>query len=179
MRKLVFLGLIVLGAIALAATALANGRNGGGNQFSAKLIGYEETPSESTPGHGSLRLRIDGDRILYRLHYEDFEVAEGETTQAHIHFGQRGVSGGVSAFLCGGAPPNSDKPACTPREGTFEGVIDREDVIGPGIQGIQAREMEELIRAIRKGYTYGNVHTTLNPAGLVRGQLHRGHRARD
>ena len=31
--------------------------------------------------------------------------------------------------------------------------------------------MAELIRAMRKGYTYANVHTTLNPAGLIRGQI--------
>jgi hypothetical protein len=28
---------------------------------------------------------------------------------------------------------------------------------------------------MRKGYTYANVHTTLNPAGLIRGQIRRGH----
>ena len=106
-----------------------------------------------------------GNEIRYRLHYEDFEAAEGATTQAHIHFGQRGVAGGVSAFLCGPAGA-SDKPPCTPTEGTFEGVIDAADVIGPAGQGIAAGEMAELIRAMRKGYTYANVHTTTQPGGL-------------
>ena len=36
--------------------------------------------------------------------------------------------------------------------------------------------MAEFIRAIRKGYTYGNVHTTLNTAGLIRGQIGHGNR---
>jgi hypothetical protein len=57
-----------------------------------------------------LRLRISGNEIRYRLHYEEFEAAEGSTLFAHIHFGQTGVAGGVSAFLCGGG----DKPPCTP-----------------------------------------------------------------
>jgi hypothetical protein len=174
MRKLIFVGLVVLASVALAATAFADrGKGGNGDKnFKAGLIGFEEVPSESTPGHGSFRARISGNEIHYRLHYEDFEAAEGATTQAHIHFGQRGVSGGVSAFLCGG----SDKPACTPTEGTFEGVIDATDVIGPTGQGIAAGEMAELLRAMRKGYTYANVHTTLNPAGLIRGQIGHGNR---
>lgn len=174
MRKLIFVGLIVLASVALAATAFADrGKGGnGGNNFKTGLTGFQETPSESTPGNGNFRARIQNNEIHYRLHYEDFEVAEGATTQAHIHFGQRGVAGGVSAFLCGGG----DKPPCTPLEGTFEGVIDAADVIGPTGQNIAAGEMAELIRAMRKGYTYANVHTATNPAGLVRGQIGHGKR---
>ena len=173
MRKLVLaLTVAVVGALTIAgAMAFAHGSNG--RTFSAKLTGFEETPSESTPGHGSIRLRVTngGTVIHYRLHYEDFEAAEGSTLFAHIHFGQSGVAGGVSAFLCGGG----DKPPCTPLQGTFEGDIDAADVIGPAGQGIAAGEMAELIRAMRKGFTYANVHTTLNPAGLIRGQINKGH----
>jgi hypothetical protein len=172
MRKLAVAGVLVVASVALAATALAD-RGDGGNNFRAVLTGFEETPSESTPGHGDFRARIVGNNIHYRLHYEDFEAAEGATTAAHIHFAQRGVSGGVSAFLCGGG----DKPPCPPLEGTIEGplaVIDPADVIGPSGQGIAPTEMAELMRAMRAGYTYVNVHTTLNPAGLIRGQIRHG-----
>jgi hypothetical protein len=161
-----------VGLTVVAAAALADRGKGGnhGNRFSAKLTGFEETPSESTPGHGWFKARIvGGDTIHFQLHYEDFEAPEGSTTQAHIHFGQRGVAGGVSAFLCGGS-----RPACTPTQGDFEGDIVAADIVGPAGQGIAAEEMEEVIRAMRKGYTYANVHTTLNPAGLIRGQIHRG-----
>ena len=118
MKKLIFVGLLVLASVALAATALADrGKGKGGNNFKASLTGFQETPSESTPGHGDLRLRISGNEIRYRLHYEDFEAAEGSTLFAHIHFGQTGVAGGVSAFLCGGG----DKPPCTPTRGHVRG----------------------------------------------------------
>lgn len=175
MRKLVVVIslLVAVGLTVVAAAALADRGNGNGhgNRFSTKLTGFEETPSESTPGSGWFKARIvDGDTIRFRLHYEGFEAAEGSTTQAHIHFGQRGVAGGVSAFLCGGS-----RPPCTPTEGDFEGDIVAADIVGPSGQGIAAGEMAEVIRAMRKGYTYANVHTTLNPAGLVRGQIHRGH----
>jgi len=176
MRKLaIVVSLLALtGLVLVAAAALADrgGGGNGGNNFGARLTGFQETPSESTPGRGTFRARIvSGDTIHYTLHYEDFEAAEGNTLFAHIHFGQRGVAGGVSAFLCGGG----DKPPCTPTEGTFEGDIDAADVVGPNGQGIAPGEMEELIRAMRRGYTYANVHTTLNPPGLIRGQIGRGH----
>ena len=175
MRKLALVASVVLAAgLTLAvAAALANRGNGNhGNNLGAKLNGYQETPAESTPGHGTLRLRIvGGDTIHYVLHYEGFEPAEGSTTAAHIHFGQFGVGGGVIAFLCGGG----DKPTCTDGQGTFEGDIDAADIVGPSVQGIQSGEMAEVIRAVRKGVTYANVHTTLNGAGLIRGQIRGGH----
>ncbi len=73
---------------------------------------------------------------------------------AHIHFGQFGVDGGVSAFLCGGS-----KPACPP-SGEVTGTIAASDVVGPAAQGIAAGEIDELIAAIRHGVTYVNIHTT-------------------
>ena len=176
MRKLaVLISLLAAAGLTLvAAAALADrgGGGGGGTSFGARLTGFQETPSESTPGRGTFRARIvNGNTIHYTLHYEGFEAAEGSTLFAHIHFGQQGVAGGFSAFLCGGG----DKPACTSTQGTFEGDIDAADVVGPAGQGIAAGEMNELIRAMRKGYTYANVHTTLNGAGLIRGQIGHGH----
>jgi hypothetical protein len=177
MRKLAVVVslLVAVGLMTVAAAALANRGHGGnhGNRFSARLIGFDETPSESTPGRGTFRATVNDDVIHYVLHYEGFEAAEGSTLFAHIHFGQPGVVGGVAAFLCG-PPAASDKPACTPTQGTFEGDIDSADIVGPGGQGIAPGEMDEVITAMRKGYTYANVHTTLNQAGLIRGQIRKG-----
>jgi hypothetical protein len=174
MRKLAVVVslLVAVGLMTVAAAALANRGHGGnhGNRFSARLIGFDETPSESTPGRGTFRATVNDDVIHYVLHYEGFETGEGNTLFSHIHFGQPGVAGGVSAFLCGGG----NKPPCTPTEGTVEGDIVASDVVGPSGQGIAAGEMDELIRAMRKGFTYANVHTTLNPAGLIRGQIRKG-----
>jgi CHRD domain len=181
MKKLALaVAIVSLGAVALIATAIAKNGNGGGRSFSAQLTGYEEiipgaTPSAeggaiSTTGHGnfSARLRQDPLRIEYRLRYADLEGAT--TTGAHIHLGQRHTIGGVSAFLCGGG----DKPACDPDTDTIEGTIDAADVIGPAGQGIAAGELAELIRAMRHGATYVNVHTNLYPSGEIRGQIDHG-----
>jgi hypothetical protein len=55
------------------------------------------------------------------------------------------------------------------------GVIDAADVIGPAGQGIEAGSFEELVRAMRGGVTYANVHTTPRwPGGEIRGQIQPG-----
>jgi hypothetical protein len=37
--------------------------------------------------------------------------------------------------------------------------------------GLEAGNLDELLAALRAGATYANVHTTLRPAGEVRGQI--------
>jgi hypothetical protein len=182
MRKLTMVvALLAVGALAIA-TAVAfgdrgHGGGGHGGNFRAELNGYNEvvggpgasTGSVSTTGHGRLRLRILDDHIHYVLDYSD--LSGGTTCCAHIHFAQQHVSGGVSAFLCGGG----DKPACTPTNGHIEGDIDAADVVGPTDQGIAAGELNELKAAIRAGATYANVHTTPSyPEGEIRGQIRHG-----
>lgn len=144
------------------------GSAAGGNTVRARLNGYEETPlSLSTNGIGNFSASIDdaAQTITYSLSY--FHLEGTTTTAAHIHLGQRRTSGGVSAFLCGGG----DKPACTSGGGTVTGVIDAADVIGPAGQGIAPGEFNELVRAIRSGNTYANVHTNMYPGGEIRGQI--------
>src|ERR671915_645854 len=147
----------------VATTAMA----GDGNNVKAKLSGFEEVPAISTAGSGEFKAKIRSQQIDYTLSYRDLEG--GAVSAAHIHLGQRSVNGGVSAFLCGGG----DKPPCPP-SGTVEGTIDPADVIGPASQGIAPGEFDELVRAIRAGVTYANVHTTQFPGGEIRGQIDGG-----
>jgi hypothetical protein len=133
----------------------------------ATLTGYQETPQTlSTPGMGKFTAKIDADRqtIDYRLSYEGLEAP---AVAAHIHLGARATSGGVSAFLCGGG----NKPPCPPAGGTVTGTITPADIIGPAAQGIAPGEFAEVVRAIRNGAVYANVHSTLRPGGEIRGQL--------
>ena len=159
-----FLGAVLLAAI-VATAAVAHNDNGKGK---ARLDSYQETPlTLSTTGIGSFRIRLSSDGLHYKLRYEGLSA---DAIQAHIHFGQRGLSGGIIAFLCGPTGA-SDKPVCPAREGTVEGVIDMADIIGPAGQGIAAGELREVIRALRKGAVYANVHTTAFPGGEIRGQV--------
>lgn len=137
------------------------------NTLKANLTGFEEVPSVSSTGTGELRIRIasDDSSFDYELTYEELE---GTTTAAsHIHLGQKGVIGGVSVFLCGGG----GTPACTPTSGTFTGTVTAADVVGPAGQGIAAGEFAELLRAMREGATYVNVHTNKHQLGEIRGQI--------
>lgn len=168
----------VLGAVAIAATvAIA----GGNSDIRERLTGYEEDPATvSTTGKGTFHAKVDRgkDQISWRLRYSDTESA---VTQAHIHFGGRHQSGGISVFLCSNLPsPPPGTQACPNPSGTVTGVIDADDVIGPSGQGIAAGQLEELIDALRAGVTYVNVHTMGYPGGEIRAQIdfdrHGGHK---
>jgi hypothetical protein len=169
MKRLVltsFLGVVLLGAIAIAATAaVAHNDNGKGK---ARLDSYQELPTLSTTGTGSFRIRVRSDGLHYKLRYRDLSAP---ATAAHIHFGLPWVNGGIIAFLCGGG----DKPACPATAGTVEGVIDTADILGPASQGIAPGELSEVIRALRKGAVYANVHTSAFTNGEIRGQVGNDH----
>lgn len=137
----------------------------------ARLRGFQEVPAVSSTGTGEFRGKISNDEtsIDYELSYADLE---GTTTLfAHIHLGQMSVNGGVSAFLCGGG----GKPACQATSGTVTGTVVAADIIGPAGQGIEPGEFAELLRAIRRGVTYANVHTNKHPGGEIRGQIKASH----
>ena len=170
-------GVAVLAVGAAGGTTALAGGGGGGKQFNEKLTGYEETPvAISTAGHGKFQARIrNGNEITYRLRWADLE---GAVTQSHIHFGARAQSGGISVFLCtnvGGGPAGTQ--ACpTTKQATITGTIHPADVIGPGGQGgqgIEAGEFGELVRAMKAGVTYVNVHSQLYPTGEIRAQLEK------
>ena len=174
-KRRLFSALIFAVPVVLAAATFAVAGDGGKSHIRADtLTGYQEVlgPTSgpvSTTGTGTFEAQIDGDVITYTLTYSDLEgVANGGVvTQAHIHFGQRAVSGGVIAFLCGG----STKPACPASPATVTGTITPTDIIGPSGQGIEAGSFAEAVRAIRAGVVYANVHTTRWPSGEIRGQV--------
>lgn len=153
-------GLLVMAMLGLPAAAL------GDETLQAEMSGYQEVPAISTAGSGEFRGKISNDEtsIDYELSYGNLRAP---AFAGHIHLGQRGVNGGVSIFLCGG--PTT--PPCPPAGGTVTGTLTAAGVIGPSGQGIAPGEFDELVRAIRAGATYANVHTALHPGGEVRGQI--------
>lgn len=178
LRKLAVLaGLGGVLLLALGSYALADG---GSKDARGTLIGYQEVPSVSTAASGTFAAKIVGNsKIDYALTYSGLE---GSVQQAHIHFGQRAVNGGISVFLCTniGGGPTGTRP-CPPPPATISGTIVAADVIGPAGQGIAAGEFAELVAAIRAGKTYANVHSTKFPGGEIRAQLgdHRGKKKDD
>ena len=170
-RTGVWITVAAVGAVALASGAgTVRGQEARhATVFTATLSGFEQVPSILSNGTGTFSLTINGTTsITYRLSYSGLS---SPVTQAHVHFAQRGVNGGIIFFLCGGP-----KPAC-PAAGTVTGTVVASDVNPPGdpepvtAQGIQPGDLAGTIRAIRSGNTYANVHTTTFPGGEIRGQL--------
>jgi hypothetical protein len=167
---------IVVVAAGLALVAPASGHDGRRRHLKASLKGFNENPTLSTTGHGTFRAVINDDdtAIEYHLNYADLMAP---VLQSHIHLGAVFVNGGVSVFLCGTTsfPGPAGTPTC-PATGApgdeATGTITAASVIGPTGQGIAPGEFAELIKAIRAGVTYANVHTTQFPGGEIRGQIH-------
>src|ERR671919_2342461 len=144
---------LVVAVVSVAAAGTLALAGGGKKQIRERLSGYEETPlALSTPGKGKFKVRINKTQVSYRLSYANLEAP---VTQAHIHFGARGQSGGISAFLCsnlGGAPAGTQE--CPAQPATITGTIEAPQVIGPAEQGIDPGEFDELVDAMRAGATY-------------------------
>ena len=177
MRKLVLAAL--LGAVATALVtgsfAIAGGGGGSSSHFKAPLDGWQEDPTVVTTGEGRFRARrVDSDTIEFWLRYEDLE---GAPAQAHIHIGSHHENGGVSGWLCGPAADTNQGLCPAAPEGEdaeVHGFIEAEDVTGPAGQGVQPREIDDLIRAMRNDEAYANVHTGLFVGCEIGGDLGRG-----
>ncbi len=174
MRRLV-VSIAVIAVVSLSAIALGQGFK----KISEILTGYEETAAPGSPGgavsttgNGTFTARISNDesQINWELSYSDLE---GAVQQAHIHFGQKSVTGPISVFLCTnlGNGPAGTQP-CPAPPATISGTITAADVTNlANERGISAGELDELIAAIRAGATYVNVHSTRWPGGEIRSQI--------
>ena len=171
MRKLTIAVSLFMMTLPIAASAADK-------KIGANLDGYQEAPSVSTVGSGEFRATINRDetQIAWQLSYTSLESA---VTQAHLHFGQAGVAGGITVFLCTnlGNGPAGTQP-CPPSPATITGTLTAADVspnipatAGARAQGLGTGEFAELLKAIRAGVTYANVHSETFPGGEVRGQI--------
>ena len=172
--RVLIIGAVVFGALAAASYAIAGALDKGpkptkvpdSKHFRAHLTSYQEVPSLSTTGVGDFEATLVNDTTLHYV-FQFANLEGGASLFAHVHFGQRATSGGVSFFLCGGG----GKPACPNVSGRVEGDVTPADVVGPAAQGIAPGQFDEIIKAMRLGYAYANIHTTTYPGGEIRGQI--------
>lgn len=166
----------LLGRPALAAIICLNTATVFGdsdqNTFRAKLSGFKEvgnTGPINSPGSGQFQATVTGLTMTYTLTYT---ALSSPVTQAHVHFGQPGVSAGVMFFLCtnqGNGP--SGTPACPVGGGTVTHTIGAADIVGPSGQNVTAGDFAAALKIMRAGVGYANVHTTKFPVGEIRGQV--------
>jgi hypothetical protein len=131
-----------------------------GMAFEAKLSGKEVVPAVETKamGEADFKLSKDGKELTYILKLMDIE----NVGAAHIHTGMAGKNGGPVAGLFAGPK----------KEGTFSGEIAKgtitdKDLIGP----LAGKTIGDLVKLIKDGGAYVNVHTEKYPDGEVRGQI--------
>ena len=179
---------LVMATIAAFSAALSGSSSYAGDDFSARLSGFEEVgalPSATSPGltgailsqgTGKLRLDLDREFATYKLTYSGLGSA---VTQAHIHFGKRHVPGGVSVFLCtnlGNGPP-AGTPACpNPTPGgpvtlSVSGTLTAASVVGPAAQNVHPNVFADFAKIVKSNTAYANIHTAGFPAGEIRGQV--------
>jgi len=158
----VFLFLVLLGLVNVIAAQAASPRN-----FRAHLNVAQEVPEpdvDTNPqGQATFQLSRSGDELHYRLIVANIE----NVTMAHIHLAPVGATGSVVLWLYPAGPP----PQLIP--GRFngvlaEGTVTSADLVGP----LAGASLSDLIAEIQAGNAYVNVHTSQNPPGEIRGQIH-------
>ena len=168
MRRLIALISAATLLLGVAGVTMANG-DSNRNSFKARLTGYQEVPAVNTAGQGSLKASVNsaGTVLTYTLTYTGLS---GPAGAAHIHFAQPGVTGGVVLWLCGGG----GKPACPAAGVAITGTVTAGDAAAlPGVaaQGMAAGDLTAVLKAMRAGVAYANVHTAAFGGGEIRGQI--------
>ena len=160
--------IVLLGAVEAAAQNTS--------RVSTTLVGPGEVPAISTAAQGSFSAVINegAGMVEWTLSYSGLS---SDVAMAHIHFGQPFANGGIVVWLCRTTQPAPPAPASLPQQcpqsGTISGVFTADDVVATS-QGITAGEFDEVLRALRNGLAYANVHTANHGGGEIRGQIRRG-----
>ena len=141
--------LIALAAAPLLVLPSAAGAADGGRPFATDLTGAAELqPADAdATGHAALTLNQGRSTVCFDLSWADID---GEVIAGHIHIGSADVNGPVVVGLLSGGFAGTD---------TASGCLTGVD--------------PALVKDIRKNPAnyYVNIHSTVYPAGAVRGQL--------
>lgn len=157
----------------LAMSAVAGHRDDGPERdFQASLRGRNEVPLTLTAARGTLELTVNqmDNSVHFVLTYTGLQTT---VAASHIHVAQPTANGGVTVFFCGTVPAGfPPRPACPQMQpATVEGDFTAVDVIGLPTQQLEPNNLAKLLRAIRAGKTYVNVHTMTSPGGEIRAQI--------
>ncbi len=87
----------------------------------------------------------------------------------------------MGPLRCSSVGVGGGRPACPDQQGTgtAEGDITADNVGGIVSQQLPPNDLARLLRAIRAGDTYANLHTQDSPGGEIRGQILAARRQED
>jgi len=128
------------------------------------MHGAEEVPAHDTQAQGQAIFKLNdaGTAISYKVNVGNIE----NVTQSHIHLGAPGVSGGIVVWLYPSAPPLQLIP------GRSDGTIGEGEITASSLVGtLKDKPLSDLLKEIKSGNAYVNVHTTQFPPGEIRGQI--------
>lgn len=155
MTKTVRLAVILAGTAALSFHLTAD------TLFTTTLLGSLETPPNTSPATGTAMVDFvtASNDLTYSVTFSNLEAG---AALAHIHFGAPGVAGPVIL------PLNLDGAAGS-TSGSFSGILTASDFMPSPANGLNV--FQDVINALFAGNMYVNVHSSLFPAGEIRGQL--------
>lgn len=162
--------LLLSTGLALAANDAAQAQQSGRAE---RLLGGNENPPVISDGTGQFLSEISDDQITFELSYDGL----ADVQEAHLHIANPSNNGGIVVFLCsnlGNVPVGATVRECLPPPNVVTGDIIATDVL-PVVEDtttiIAAGDLPGLVRLIRQGSVYANVHTLAHPPGEIRGQL--------
>jgi hypothetical protein len=164
LRRLALAGVLLFIAAVATPAPLVTPKPAHQRNFVAPLSGRQEVPPVDTRATGvaNFWLSADGDELRFRVNVGNIH----NVTQAHIHLAPAGQNGPVVAWLYPEGPP----PQLIPGRSSgplASGVLTDDDLVGP----LLGADLEDLVKAMRAGDTYVNVHTSQFPPGEIRGQI--------
>jgi hypothetical protein len=150
-----------LAALAAAAFLACGAASAATQTYSFNLSGAQEVPANASPAAGSMQITIDDVAGLISYTFTAFNL-QGSFTMAHIHAAPAGANGPVVFDLV--PPADYSGPV------TFGPVVIPNSWALLGQNETIATGLAAAINAAPWNY-YVNIHTSLFPAGEIRGQL--------
>ena len=150
MQLIIFLLVVGLATVGFAAE----------KSFKATLSGGEGVPAVKTmaKGEATFTLSKDGKELSYNVMVSDIE----NVTAAHIHMGKMGKNG----------PPVASIDTKGKKTGKFSGTIAEGKITEKELMGsLMGKNVKDLVKQIKMGNAYLNVHTDKYPDGEIRGQI--------
>lgn len=159
MKRAIQLAVLTIGAVLLIPAAHAQK-----TRFTATLSGSHQVPAvrSMATGHATFRLSKSGRSIAYTLIVRNID----DVTMAHIHLAPAGKGGPPVVWLF---PTKMYRV----RTGKINGLLARGRFTAAKLVGpLKGKTIADLVKEMRDGDTYVNVHTRAHPGGEIRGQIH-------